>query len=152
MSSSSTAVINWRRRTKERIVQAMGGRCYVCGYDHYIGAMDLHHINPSEKEFSLGGLRSNPIAWVRIVEELKKCILVCSNCHREIEGGVIVLDNPRSTFNEEYTDYTDVRGTIRKTYKEKTCAQCGSEISVHDHRQKYCSDVCRKLYNKKLRS
>jgi len=33
MSKKSEHVKNWRKNCKERIIQAMGGKCCVCGYD-----------------------------------------------------------------------------------------------------------------------
>lgn len=58
--------------------------CALCGYNKYDGALDFHHVNPEDKKFSIsqrGWSRSNDV----IAEELNKCILFCSNCHREIE-------------------------------------------------------------------
>lgn len=146
MSRGSEAVVSWRRRTKERIVQSMGGTCYVCGYDRYIGAMDLHHIDPSTKLFSMGGMRANPKAWSRIVEELRKCILVCANCHREIEGGLVTLESPKSTFNEEFSDYVWKDGSRPgRTKKVRKCVSCDEELVADTVMQKYCSEVCRNL-------
>lgn len=47
-------VVDWRRRTKQRLPAEAGGRCAACGYDRYPGALHFHHINPHEKRFSLG--------------------------------------------------------------------------------------------------
>lgn len=147
MSKSSKHVINWRKRTKERIVKAMGGKCYICGYDRCYAAMDLHHINPDEKNFSMGGMRANPIAWIKIVEELRKCILLCSNCHREVEYGMVDVINPKSTFNEEYVEYNLNRfSNPQKNYILK-CKQCKETLETFTKTQKFCSDVCYKIYN-----
>jgi len=75
-----------RERIKKLGVELLGGSCVVCGYDKYIGALEFHHVNPDEKE----GSKNRNIAGVpikRLKEELKKCVLVCANCHREIHGG-----------------------------------------------------------------
>lgn len=77
---NSEAVINWRRRTKIRSLELLGGKCCMCGYDKCVRALDFHHINPKEKEFSVsadGSTRS----WKRIEKELQKCIILCKNCH-----------------------------------------------------------------------
>jgi len=84
MSSRSEAVKKWRRNTKERIITAMGGKCACCGYNKCHDAMDLHHLNPNEKEFSFAAIRANPKNWDSIVQELRKCVLLCNRCHREI--------------------------------------------------------------------
>lgn len=56
--------------------------CAICGYDKCDAALDFHHTNPQDKKFSItrNSTRSNK----SIVKELNKCILLCSNCHREI--------------------------------------------------------------------
>jgi hypothetical protein len=79
-----------RRRVKEILVAELGGRCAICGYDRYAGALAFHHLDPSQKEFGLSmrGL-TRGIALLR--EEAKKCILLCHNCHAEIEAGLVGL-------------------------------------------------------------
>ena len=100
---SSQKVKDWRIRTKARIIEAMGGKCNICGYNKCNGALELHHIDPSAKQFSFGGIRANPTAWNNIVNELKKCILLCANCHREVESGITTLPEQFDTFNEAYS-------------------------------------------------
>lgn len=81
----------WRslhnRRLKEEIVDFMGGRCCKCGYSKYIGALELHHINPSEKDPNYLGLKNRKFEAIK--SELEKCILVCSNCHKEIHSDLV---------------------------------------------------------------
>ena len=72
---------------KSLCVEYKGGSCIVCGYNKYFGALDFHHVNPKEKEFRISAYKLNSISE-EIKKELDKCILVCSNCHREIHGGV----------------------------------------------------------------
>ena len=78
-----------KRRTllKQKAVEFKGGECDLCGYKKCIQALDFHHLDPFEKEFTIAG--NYNISWKRIVNELKKCILVCSNCHREIHAGIV---------------------------------------------------------------
>jgi predicted transcriptional regulator len=78
-------VIYWRQRVKQKSVEYKGSCCEMCGYDKCISALEFHHKNPNEKDFSIGG---KSISWERIKNELDKCILVCSNCHREIHSGL----------------------------------------------------------------
>lgn len=102
--SKSEYVKRWRESTKQRIVDSMGGKCSICGYSRYNGALDLHHLLPEEKEFGIGDIRSNPKSWDKIVCELRKCVLVCSNCHSEIHAGLIVIEN-KQYFDETYAEY-----------------------------------------------
>jgi len=105
MSISSERVKSWRRRTKERIIEAMGGECVCCSYKRCPDALELHHIDPTSKEFSLAGARGHPIAWAKLVVELRKCVLLCANCHREVEAVVRVLPKRYRTFNEAFVEY-----------------------------------------------
>ena len=67
-----------------------GGRCALCGYDRYIGALQFHHVDPASKRFSLG-TRGLARALGAAREEAAKCILLCGNCHAEVEAGVATI-------------------------------------------------------------
>lgn len=73
-----------RKNIKSKLVEYFGGECTVCGYNKCVGALEFHHKNPKDKRFALGcsGLTRS---FKKALEEAKKCILVCANCHREIE-------------------------------------------------------------------
>jgi transposase len=83
--------VNQRRRKIKRILVAeAGGRCTVCGYDRCVGALHFHHVDPSSKRFHLsmqGATRS--LASARA--EMAKCVLLCANCHAEVESGLLTL-------------------------------------------------------------
>jgi hypothetical protein len=91
MSYGSEAVKRWRKRTKQRIVDYLGGQCCICGYNRCLESLAVHHIDPAEKEFNLQSVCRNPGSWDRIENELKKCCLLCSNCHGEVHAGVTAL-------------------------------------------------------------
>lgn len=75
--STYVALRAWRRRTKLRAVASLGGRCQKCGYAACAGAMIFHH--PGHKSFGISQRNS----WKKIERELKKCTLLCLNCHAE---------------------------------------------------------------------
>lgn len=77
---------NWK---KEKAVQLLGGKCQLCGYDKCNQALQFHHKNPEKKEFGISGMYC--ISWERIEREIKKCILLCANCHTEVENGITDL-------------------------------------------------------------
>jgi hypothetical protein len=80
-------VVAHRRRLKDRAIEYKGGRCQLCSYAKCNGALEFHHVNKATKRFGLaknGRIRS----WTLIRAELDKCILICSNCHREVEAGI----------------------------------------------------------------
>jgi transposase-like protein len=79
-------VSEWRRRVKRKLIDAAGGACVLCGYDQYPGALHFHHLEPSTKRFSIsreGVTRS----FAELEAEAAKCVLLCANCHAEVEGG-----------------------------------------------------------------
>jgi hypothetical protein len=84
------AVARRRRKIKEILVGEAGGSCAICGYDRCIGALHFHHRDPVEKSFAIsvaGVARS----LARARAEARKCVLLCSNCHVEVENGVASL-------------------------------------------------------------
>jgi hypothetical protein len=105
MSKQSEKVKIWRKRCKERIITAMGGKCCVCGYNRCQSALALHHLDPAQKDIGLGAIRANPKSWITIVKELRKCILVCHVCHSEIHEGIIQIPIGAPKFDESFVDY-----------------------------------------------
>lgn len=73
-----------RKSMKLQAVKLLGGKCSICGYDKCIDALEFHHENPKIKEFKLGS--GNTMSWKEYKQEALKCILVCSNCHKEIHS------------------------------------------------------------------
>jgi len=68
------------RERKEAAIESFGGKCDICGYIYNgknFAAFDFHHIDPSTKKD-----KSINFLLVGYLEELKKCQLLCSNCHR----------------------------------------------------------------------
>jgi hypothetical protein len=80
------AVSERRRVVKRILVDEAGGRCSLCGYNTSIAALGFHHLDPSKKRF---GLSRNGVSrsLAKARDEAKKCLLVCANCHMEVEHG-----------------------------------------------------------------
>lgn len=55
-------------------------KCSICG-ESRPWCLDFHHINPSEKDVEVVKLIESPR---KLEEEIKKCVVLCANCHREI--------------------------------------------------------------------
>ena len=70
-----------KRKIIAKHIKNLGGGCVICGYNRYIGALELHHIDPEEKE--------TLYFRFKVKLDYSKFILVCSNCHKEIHGGVV---------------------------------------------------------------
>lgn len=80
---NSEKVIQWRRAAKIRLVELRGGKCEICGYCKCLRALQFHHKNPEEKKFALS--QANTKRFSLMLVEAEKCILLCANCHAEIE-------------------------------------------------------------------
>lgn len=83
-------VTSWRRRTKRILIDEAGGKCHLCGYERCAAALQFHHVNPAMKSFNLsheGVARS----LARARAEAAKCVLLCANCHAEVEAGFVTL-------------------------------------------------------------
>lgn len=74
-----------------------GRKCAKCGYDKCGAALDFHHINPKDKDERVARMISNNYNLDIIYEEIKKCIVLCSNCHREFH----FLQNNTESFTIE---------------------------------------------------
>jgi transposase len=81
------AVSRRRRKVKTTLVTEAGGACAMCGYSRCQAALHFHHIDPSSKEFNIS-LRGVTLGIDRVRQEVRKCILLCSNCHAEVELGL----------------------------------------------------------------
>jgi 5-methylcytosine-specific restriction endonuclease McrA len=68
---------------KQKLIELLGGKCSVCGYSKNYAALEFHHTNPIEKDGNLDSRKLSNSTWGWCLEESKKCILLCSNCHAE---------------------------------------------------------------------
>jgi hypothetical protein len=84
------AVARRRRRVKQILVEEAGGRCQLCGYDGSFAALEFHHLDPTTKAFGVGE-KGITRAIDKIREEARKCVLLCANCHSEVEAGFVRL-------------------------------------------------------------
>lgn len=91
LACRSEAVARRRQRVKAILVSEAGGRCVVCGYADYVGALEFHHVDRATKEFSIGAAGVTR-SLARARAEAQKCVLLCARCHAEVEGGFTTLD------------------------------------------------------------
>ncbi len=91
---SAEAVSRRRRKVKRLLVQEAGGACLLCGYSRCVSALEFHHVDPSEKHFALSLRAARSLERLRT--EARKCVLLCANCHCEVEVGVATLPNVRA--------------------------------------------------------
>lgn len=90
LACRADAVQRRRRKVKALLVAEAGGACVLCGYGGCVRALHFHHRDPEAKSFALSGHGyTHGIAALRV--EARKCLLLCSNCHAEVESGVAEL-------------------------------------------------------------
>ncbi len=115
-----TCLVNFRRfALKQKCLQYKGGKCENCGYNKSNRALTFHHLDPSEKEFSISGKHCRK--WEVIRKELDKCKLLCANCHAEEHER---LENKQPSYIEEV-----------KIKTHKICKVCKSELT---NKKKIC--------------
>jgi hypothetical protein len=76
------AVSKKRRKIKQDLVRYKGGKCEACGYNKCIAALEFHHKDHTKKDFALSK-NGCTFGLEKAKKEVDKCILICSNCHRE---------------------------------------------------------------------
>ncbi|MBI5747458.1 MAG: hypothetical protein HZA13_10715 [Nitrospirae bacterium] len=84
------AVKKRRKKIRQRAIDYLGGQCNQCSYDRCGEALEFHHLESSEKDFGISN-QGYTRSWKRVEEELKKCILLCANCHREVHASLQLL-------------------------------------------------------------
>ena len=136
-------VKSYRQRQKANIIYVMGGKCACCGYDRCSQALELHHLNPEEKDFTFS--KNTNRAWPAITEELPKTILVCANCHREIHAGIIDNSLLVSTYDEVKSTEVTNKFAESKSKHLNYCKICGKEITG---KATYCVECSQKLSRK----
>lgn len=80
-----------RKERKLKLVDLKGGKCYNCGYNKCYQSLDFHHKNPTEKEFGLSADMLARKSWSDVLKEVEKTILLCKNCHTEVECGMLFV-------------------------------------------------------------
>ena len=82
------AVANRRKTIRQKAIQYKGGKCQLCGYNKCLEALEFHHF--LEKTFGISQ-KGYTRSWEKVKKELNKSVLLCANCHREVEKGITQL-------------------------------------------------------------
>lgn len=137
MSKGSESVKLWRKNTKKRMIQSMGSCCQICSYNKCDNALEFHHLNPKEKEMGLGAIRGNIVGWNKIIIELKKCILLCANCHREVHEGVSFIPESFCVFDESFADYKELKPKKQKIKKGRFYKVKWEDVDLLELKKQY---------------
>lgn len=132
--TNSENVCKFVKNRKTNLISLFGNKCCLCGFDEFQEALEFHHVDPSKKELSLSS--NVMVALDKQVEEARKCILVCANCHRGIHAGY--YDVPKEYykyFNEERAEFLLEQNREIREGKKHYCKLCG--ILLNDNTT-YC--------------
>lgn len=99
------AVQKRRKKIRQMAVEYKGGSCEKCGYDRCLEALEFHHLDSSQKDFSISS-KGYTRSWERVKAELDKCVMLCANCHREEHARLAALG--RNAKEETKSDYDDL--------------------------------------------
>ena len=143
MTSNSQNVVNHIRKRKSDLISVLGVKSCICGFNSWQEALEFHHVNPDEKEFSISSKTTKNLdAQLR---EIKKCILVCSNCHKGIHGGYISIPEGYETIYdvERANELLDENNAI-KHGQISICPRCGER----KHKTAEYCDACRRFLDR----
>jgi cytochrome c553 len=90
------AVTRRHQKVKRILVEEAGGCCALCGYDRSVVNLHFHHVDPAQKSFGVTTASGKSLAAYRT--EAAKCVLVCANCHGEIETGLVASPPPSGRY------------------------------------------------------
>lgn len=120
---NAQTVTDFRRRRKENLIRLAGNKCSICGYNKCNGALEFHHINPDDKKYGIATGNCHSIE--DDITEVKKCLLVCANCHREIHNNFFE--------NQNLFDYQNIDEEFENELLSKKtnfiCKECGKPIT-----------------------
>ena len=142
-SKNSEYVCNHVKKRKKDLASLFGGKCCICGFDAFQEALEFHHIDPSIKSFGLTDSTAVTKALEKQLEEARKCVLLCANCHRGVHAGYLELPKGAEySFNEKRAQEL-IEEKQRKIYR---CERCGVEIT---HKANLCTE-CASLASRKV--
>ena len=145
---SSQATSDYRKRRKLNLIKVCGNKCNICGYNKTASALEFHHIDPAQKEYGIAS-QGTCHNIEKDLEEVKKCILVCANCHREIHDGNYSM--------EQLFDYQQFNNDIAQQLiqerdnvlfgKQRFCSCCNKPITYYSKSGlcEQCSKATRRI-------
>lgn len=107
-------------------IRLLGGKCNSCGYNKNISVLEFHHING--KEFELDMRTLSNLSFDRLEKEVKKCKVLCANCHRE--------------------SHNEIERFKLSKYDNLNTENLLNHIKVNIKEKKYCKDCNKQIWNK----
>lgn len=84
------SVVRHRQKVKKILVSEAGGCCVICGYSRGFRALQFHHLDPDHKRLQLSA-HGITLSLASLRAEARKCVLLCANCHAEVEDDLVSL-------------------------------------------------------------
>jgi hypothetical protein len=77
-----------RRKLLKALVEAIkvANGCALCPENDPV-CLEFHHVDPSEKDFNIGTHKRVDWKLAKLLKEIKKCAVVCANCHKKVHAG-----------------------------------------------------------------
>lgn len=121
-----------RAENKRRIRDYLyNNPCIICGYDN-IFALEFDHLDPSTKKESISSLSRRAINYKHIANEIKKCQVLCTNCHRKKnskeQSWHEILNTQNLTKDRRYKAKNILR--LLDFLSNKSCVKCDEPDSV----------------------
>ena len=77
----------YKRRRHDWLEEYKGTlACELCGYHKHTAALEFHHRNPKEKTRNVSRMMNQNASQADVMKEIRKCMVVCSNCHAIIHS------------------------------------------------------------------
>lgn len=81
------AVTRRHQRVRRILIEEAGGACAICGYSRCLISLHFHHLDPATKSFGMTSATGKSLAARQA--EARKYVLLCANCHAEVEAGLV---------------------------------------------------------------
>jgi len=102
-----------------KVLEIVGQACWICGYDKGFEMLDFHHVK--DKNFLLTKRNIGRLNWQSIMQELRKCALLCCRCHREHHTGCLEIDFVEKIYIQKWKeiDYNHKWEEIKQATRKK---------------------------------
>jgi hypothetical protein len=144
----SKILLEKRESFKKKAIEYSGGCCLKCGYIKDITVLEFHHLDSTKKEFNPSAAIS--ISWELAKKELDKCILLCSNCHREEHHNLYKLKKMKGEFDNFKSINFSKSILTGKNTGEKSCNMCDIIINSNNKVKGKNRYICKKCDSKRM--
>jgi hypothetical protein len=132
---------------KQKAIDYKGGKCINCGYNKNPTALEFHHTDSNKKEFNPSGMHN--ISWEEATNELDKCILLCSNCHREEHFKTDTKKEMHKEFSNNFTSSFSDKILTGKNTGKPSCKMCDVVLTEQNLASKKHFPICKKCNSKR---